>query len=86
MNGQNLAERLGELKSYNLIFTKHSELTNKRITKARLKKIQKATFSATANKGTVLVKIILPIEKEKVPATIAIRNMGYRSPVMAYAH
>lgn len=58
-----------------------SELTNKKITKQNLKRIEKAYFSFTSKKGTILIKIILPIKKEKIPATIAIQNIHYKSPV-----
>ena len=63
-----------------------SELTNKKISKEGLKKIEKAAFSFSTKKGTTIIKIMLPLEKEQVPATIAIQNMHYRSPIMAYAH
>jgi len=62
-----------------------SELTNRRITKQSLKKIEKANFSFITKKGTIIIKIVLPIEREKVPATIAIQNMEYQSPALAYA-
>lgn len=60
-----------------------SELTNTKITKDALEKMQKVTFSFTQRKGIVLIKIIFPLEKEKVPATIAIQNMHYKSPLTA---
>jgi len=63
-----------------------SELTNKKISKESLKKMQKADFSFMAKKGTTIIKICLMIEKEQVPATIAIQNMHYKSPITAYAH
>ena len=62
-----------------------SELTNKKITKKNLKKIEHATFSFTTKKGTIIIKITLPIEKQLIPATIAIQNMQYKSPALAYA-
>jgi len=62
-----------------------SQLTNKKITKSVLKKIEKAGFSFTEKKGTIIIKIVLPIEKEKVPATIAIQNLRYKSPALAHA-
>ena len=62
-----------------------SELTNKKISRQDLEKMENAEFSFTAKKGTIMIKIVLPIQKEQVPATIAIQNMNYRSPAMAYA-
>lgn len=60
-----------------------SELTNKKITKEALKEIEGAVMDFTVKKGTTIIKLILPIKKEKIPATIAIQNMNYRSPVTA---
>lgn len=60
-----------------------SELTSKKISKQNLKKIEKASFSFTSKKGTILIKIILPIKKEKSPATITIQNINYKSPLSA---
>lgn len=60
-----------------------SELTNKRISKELLKKMEKALVSFTARGGTTIIKIFLQVEKETVPATIAIQNMHYKSPIMA---
>ncbi len=62
-----------------------SELTGKKISKSALKKIENAEFSFTEKKGTIIIKIVLPLEKEKVPATIAIQNIHYKSPAMAHA-
>lgn len=62
-----------------------SELTNKKITKQDIKKIQSAAFTFTARNGTMIIRIILPIKKEEVPATIAIQDINYTSPAMAYA-
>ncbi|PIU21244.1 MAG: hypothetical protein COT15_03150 [Candidatus Diapherotrites archaeon CG08_land_8_20_14_0_20_34_12] len=60
-----------------------SELTNKKITKEILDKMQKTTISFVTKKGTTIIKISLPIEKGEVPATIAIQNMHYKSPMTA---
>ena len=62
-----------------------SELTNKKITKGNLKKIQRAAFSFSIKRGIIVIKIVLPIDKEEVPATIAIQNMHYRSPTTAFS-
>lgn len=62
-----------------------SGLTNKRITKETLSRARNASFSFTRKKGTVLVKIVLPIDNERVPATIAIPSVGYTSPALAVA-
>jgi hypothetical protein len=47
--------------------------------------MQNAKFSFATKKGTILIKILLPIEKQEVPASIAIQNINYKSPVMAFA-
>ncbi len=60
-----------------------SELTNKKISKESLKKIEKASISFISKKGTILIKILLPIKKTEIPATIAIQNIKYKSPVTA---
>ena len=62
-----------------------SELTNRKVTKKALQNITKAQFSSTEKKGTLILKLILPLEKENVPATIAIQDMLYRSPLLARA-
>lgn len=60
-----------------------SELTNKKITKSQLKKIDKASLTVTEKKGTIIIKIVISLEKEKVPATIAIQDFQYQSPITA---
>ncbi|MDD5163357.1 MAG: DUF2283 domain-containing protein [Candidatus ainarchaeum sp.] len=62
-----------------------TDLTDRKITRQMLSKIENASFSCIEKKGTVFVKIILPIEKEQVPATIAIQNIAYKSPIMAHS-
>lgn len=62
-----------------------SDLTNKKISKSELKKIQKATLTFVKKKGTIIIKIALPIDKEKVPATITVPSLHYRSPATALA-
>ncbi len=60
-----------------------SELTNRKITKQNLKKINTAKFSFNSKKGTILIRIILLIEKEEIPASIALQNMNYQSQITA---
>lgn len=62
-----------------------SELTNKKITKKALKNLEKASLSYSVKKGTVMIRIILKIEKEEILAPVAIQNMHYKSPIMAFA-
>ncbi len=62
-----------------------SELTNKKITKKDLEKMENAVFSFTTRKGTIIIKVMLPLKKEHVPATIAVQDMHYKSPVLAQA-
>ena len=63
-----------------------SELTNKKITKNDLSKIEKAELSMSTKNGTVIIKVLLPLDGENVPATIAIQDMNYKSPVLACLH
>lgn len=62
-----------------------TDLTDRKITRQMLSKIENASFSYIKKKGTVFVKIILPIEKEQVPATIAIQNINYKSPITVHS-
>ena len=62
-----------------------SELTGKKISKSDLQKIEETEFSFTAKKGTIIIKIALPIENMLVPAAIAVQNMRYKSPAIACA-
>ncbi|HZX34022.1 MAG TPA: DUF2283 domain-containing protein, partial [archaeon] len=62
-----------------------SELTGRKLSRAQLKKMDEAAITVNAKKGTIIIKIFLPIENEKVPATIAVQNMNYNSPALAHA-
>ena len=62
-----------------------SELTDRKISVQDLKKIEKVKFTVIARKGTMMIKIILPLEKENIQATIAIQDINYSSPAMAFA-
>ncbi|HLC79672.1 MAG TPA: DUF2283 domain-containing protein [archaeon] len=59
-----------------------SEITNRKLAKTALGKITSANISFMKKRGTTIIKIVLPLEKE-LHATIAIQNMNYKSPVMA---
>jgi len=50
-----------------------------------LKELENASVSYSARNGTVMIKIILQIKKEKILAPIVIQDMHYNSPVMAFA-
>ncbi|MFH1588817.1 MAG: DUF2283 domain-containing protein [Candidatus Diapherotrites archaeon] len=62
-----------------------SSLTNKKITKTDLRKIRKPLVSFTPQKGIILIKLILSIEKQKIPASIAVQDFSYQSPAVAMA-
>ena len=62
-----------------------SELTNKRISKRALKNLENASVSHSSRNGTVMIKIVLRIEKEEILAPVAIQDMRYNSPVLAVA-
>ncbi len=59
-----------------------SEITNHRLTKSALSKIRSAGVSFMKKRGTTIIKILFPLEKE-ISATIAIQNINYRSPILA---
>jgi uncharacterized protein YuzE len=62
-----------------------SELTGRKISIEQLKEVENAGMTVNEKKGTLIIKIILAIENEKVPATIAVQNMHYKSPILAKA-
>ena len=62
-----------------------SELTGRKITKTALKNLENASVSHSARNGTVMIKIMLKIEKEEILAPVAIQDMHYKSPIMAFA-
>ncbi len=62
-----------------------TELTNRKITKKELKKITDASFSANSKDEAIIIKLLLKIENDKTPATIAIQNPDYKSHEMAFA-
>lgn len=61
-----------------------SYLTNKRITKKQLKKIETASLFFSVEKGFILIKFVLPLNKERIPVPIMIQNMHYRSPSLRF--
>lgn len=62
-----------------------SELAGRKITRQSLKKMSGASLTSTPKKGITIIRIVLGIEKQDVPAVMAIQNPKYKSPAMAYA-
>jgi len=62
-----------------------TDLTGRKIGREDLEKIQKAKISIIEKKGTTIIKMILIIEQEAIPASIAIQNIHYKSPILAKA-
>lgn len=63
-----------------------SELTNRKITKESIGRMDGAKISLSTGKGTTVIRILLLLEKEEVPAAIAIQNVNYRSPAGNYSN
>lgn len=61
-----------------------SELTNRKITRQELKKISQVSLTSSPKKGTVLIRVVLQLEKE-TSLMMAIQNPKYKSHAIVSA-
>jgi len=60
-----------------------SELTSKKISKKTLMELENASFTCSARKGTVIIKITLKTHEEKILAPLAIQDLNYKRSLIA---